>query len=156
MSNQIVFTSADSAQKKLFDKFVETANSVWIASFDNSYGPGECSDRYVFLGKVEEELVNAFTLSSVGEGIFKISCLGTVPEHEKKGYACAALEEAKRFARSNGATILRLTVDDGRDDLVLFYEKRGFVLEPEEVVESDEVTEFDDWEPDEHVMNCSL
>lgn len=148
--SEVIYLDEDSRRclRSDYEKIVEIANeNIWIPCFHKSYGPYECAAEYVFLLRIREKVVSAFVFDLkippliFGEGfieeefpygdIFEISCLGTNPEYQKKGYGTLALEEAKRFARSKGAKILQLNVDYGKTDLVSFYSKRGFVLESE-------------------------
>lgn len=118
-----------------FDDAVESANHAWLSSFGNSYGPGMCPGEWVCLvrNSENEPVISAFIFSNIGEdGSILLSCLGTHTDYQKQGFASRALEDAKTFARSNGAKTLRLNVDFGEDSVLEFYKKRGFILEPED------------------------
>lgn len=163
--------SQQSLKFKIFDSNVDDetfeeaikkdANQVWVLSFDREFGPGECPFNLLFIGYsvIEGKLfpVTAFIMEHTEPTIFKLSCLGTSTDHQGKGYASVALEKAKEYARSNNGTILTINVDYGReDDLIPFYEKRGFVLEPEQELEEESEDYYYGDCPNEYVMNCTL
>ena len=119
-----------------FDNAVKSANHSWLSSFGNSYEPEECPGEWICLLRSSENgsVVTAFILSNIDEdGSILLSCLGTHTDYQRQGFGSRALEDAKTFARSNGAQTLRLNVDFGEDeDSVLnFYKTRGFVIESE-------------------------
>ena len=110
-----------------FEEGVKKANTVWLLSFGNSYGEYECPADVLVTAEVDGCVITAFILCEEYDGSYKLSCLGTSPEHQKRGYASEALEKAKQIVKSKGLPSLSLNVDfDESDKLLPFYEKRGF------------------------------
>jgi len=55
-----------------------------------------------------------------------ISMLAIAPERQVAGYGRSLLADAEQFAAEQGATIAKITVVEQREELIAWYERRGY------------------------------
>ncbi len=68
------------------------------------------------------------TVENEGEGVAYFGMFSVRADVQGKGTGRAILSEAERFAKDAwGARVMRMTVIDIRDELIAFYERRGYV-----------------------------
>ena len=58
-----------------------------------------------------------------------LTLLGTLPEHEGKGYARVLMEEMEEFSRTSGISTMHLDTDCSNTKAVAFYSKCGYIIE---------------------------
>lgn len=88
----------------------------------------ERPDSHVLLGMHDDELVACTHVSSVRPGTANVGLYAVRPGLQGGGLGKQMLVEAERVARQEwDVNELELTVIDIRDELVAFYERRGFV-----------------------------
>ena len=88
----------------------------------------ERPDSHVLLGMLDGEIVASTHVCSVRPGTANVGLYAVRPGLQGGGLGKQMLVEAERVARQEwDVSELELTVIDIRDELVAFYERRGFV-----------------------------
>ncbi|MGC8626065.1 MAG: GNAT family N-acetyltransferase [Acidimicrobiales bacterium] len=84
-------------------------------------------DSLVLVAEDEGQLVGCCHLEAQGEGLSHFGMFCVRPDRQQRGWGKAILAEAERLARENwGATTMTMMVIAQRDDLIAWYERRGF------------------------------
>lgn len=81
----------------------------------------------LLLWREGDGLLGCVGLEPLVEGIWYLSMLAVEPGRQDAGLGRRLLEEAEAVARREGANRVRLTVIFLRDNLIAWYERRGYV-----------------------------
>jgi len=76
---------------------------------------------------VEQRLMGCVYLRREGEAVY-LGMLTVEPTAQAKGYGSVMLEHAEQWAKRQGATRIKMTVIQGRDSLMAYYQRRGYEL----------------------------
>ncbi|RKR75739.1 GNAT family N-acetyltransferase [Frondihabitans australicus] len=82
----------------------------------------------LLVGFEGDEMLACCNLVDKGDGVAYFGMFAVMPGRQGAGLGKQVLEEAARISRDEwGSTTLEMTVLEPRDELIAFYERRGFV-----------------------------
>jgi GNAT superfamily N-acetyltransferase len=120
------FNYVDHSTPASFADAVERCNPLFEEGFGQTWCDARPEDVICFV-ILDGIVVSAFALMTEDREVYKFCCFTTHPDYRGRGFGSLCVEEAKRFAKSEGSEGLRLDVSCQKEAvLVPFYEKRGF------------------------------
>lgn len=81
----------------------------------------------VLLARIDGKLVGTVTIRDLGEGRAYLGMLCVDPDLQTEGLGRALIADAEDMAAEEfGARIMEMTVIDAREELIAYYERRGY------------------------------
>ena len=81
----------------------------------------------VLLARIDGKLIGTVTIRDLGEGRAYLGMLCVDPDLQTEGLGRALIADAEDMAAEEfGARIMEMTVIDAREELIAYYERRGY------------------------------
>ncbi|MDD2793594.1 MAG: GNAT family N-acetyltransferase [Sediminibacterium sp.] len=102
------------------------------------------SGHRFYLAEAGNQIIGFASVSDEGGGVFKLNKLYVLPSIQKTGAGKALLQQAMKYAKSNGAVQLILQVNK-QNNARQFYERQGLKVLEEKVLELEHGFVMDDY-----------
>lgn len=140
----------------------KTAEEIWREHYTPLLGEAQVSymlDKFQSASAIAEQIAEGYTYFLLEAEEEIVGYVGVVPQEEylflsklyikkearKRGFAAKALALVKDFARENGLSRIRLTVNKGNSGSISVYEHWGFVTVDSVVTDIGEGFVMDDY-----------
>ncbi len=85
--------------------------------------------QHILLAETDAALLGCVQLTAKGEGTAYLGLLAVDPERQAGGIGAELMAACEAAARDEfGSTQMEMTVIDGRNELIAYYERKGYVL----------------------------